>query len=218
VCGQTQTRRFDVPAAPVAARRLAPPSILRIAGFLVVTLAGLWVAARPPSIAYGRWQEERSDEQEYNVKLAYLCSFARYITWTAGAGDSRTDGEWIIGVLGEDPFRAALDRIAASGRKVQGRKIVARHFASLADYRPCHVLFIPKTVPRKQQEAAILALRGKPVLLVGEIADFATMGGCINFYRDEDNVRFEINLDALRDHHAQASAKLLSLARIVKRP
>jgi len=216
VCRQTRARDSGLPAEPVAARRIACSGILRIAGLLALTMAGLCIAASCVAIVWGQSPEEGNDQQEYNVKLAYVCSFARYITWPAEVVDREKGDEWIIGVLGEDPFRGALDRIAASGRKVQGRKIVARHFASLDDYRRCHVLFIPKTVPRKQQEAAIRALRGKPVLVVGEIDGFAAIGGCVNFYREEDNVRFEINLDALRDHHIKASSKLLALAKIVK--
>jgi hypothetical protein len=218
VCRQTRARDPGLPAEPVAASRIAFPAILRIAGLLAVTMAGLCVTTNPAMIAWGQTPEESNEQQEYNVKLAYLCNFARYITRAADsvAQEKDKDDEWIIGVLGEDPFRGALDRIAASGRKVQGRRIVARHFASIEDYRRCNVLFIPKTVPRKQHEAAIRTLRGKPVLLVGEIAGFAGLGGCISFYREADNVRFEINPNALHDHHIEASSKLLALAKIVK--
>jgi len=43
-------------------------------------------------------------------------------------------------------------------------------------------------------------------------------GGLRQFYLDEDNVRFEINIDALKEQHIEASSKLLSLAKIVKQP
>jgi hypothetical protein len=219
-CRHTQTGDGVLPAERVAACRVACSGIFRTPGFLAVTIAGLCLAAGSAMIARGQTPDEGDDRQEYNVKLAYLCNFVRYIAWPADAAaqEKAKDGEWIIGVLGEDPFRGALDRVAASGRRVVGRKIIVRHFTSLDHYRPCHILFIPKTAPRKQHEAAIRALRGKPVLLVGETVDFAAIGGCVNFYRDEDNVRFEINLDALRDHHVEASSKLLALAKIVKRP
>jgi hypothetical protein len=200
-----------------AGPRVASTAVLRIAGLLALTIAGLCLTRTPATIAWWQSTNDGDDRQEYNIKLAYLCNFARYVTWPDDAADQEKEGVWIIGVLGKDPFREGLDRIAESGRKVHERKIVARHFASLDKYERCNVLFIPKTVPRKQQEAAIRALRGKPVLLVGEIPDFAALGGCLNFYLDEDNVRFEINLDSLRDHRIKASSKLLALAKIVKR-
>jgi len=187
-------------------------------GLLAVAVVGLGMSAIYAPSAWGQSPEEGDQRREYNVKLAYLCNFARYVTLPADAAAARTNGEWIIGVLGEDPFGGTLDRLTASGRKIAGRTIVARHFASLDDYKRCHVLFITKTIPPKQQEAAIQAMRGKPVLLVGEIDEFAAKGGCVNFYLDEDNVRFEINIDALKEQHIEASSKLLSLAKIVKQP
>jgi len=203
--------------ACAAAERLAVFGIARIAGVLAAATIGLIVAASCTRMAMGQAGDDSERQAEYNVKLAYLCNFTRYVTWPADAA-SKDGGEWIIGVLGEDPFRGALDRIAASGRKVAERKLVTRHFASLKDYKPCHILFIPKSVPRKQQDAVIQAMQGKPVLVVGEIGGFAAAGGCVNFYLDEDSVRFEINVDALKAQRLEASSKLLSLAKIVKRP
>ena len=66
-----------------------------------------------------------------------------------------------------------------------------------------------------------IARRTKETLAMDEVdlpVDFAAMGGCVNFYVDQDNVRFEINLVALKEQHLDASSKLLSLAKIVKRP
>jgi hypothetical protein len=212
VCREVPPKQCGPPGRRSVAGRVA-----RAVGPLAVAAVGLYMSAIRAPVVWGQSPEESDQQREYNIKLAYLCSFARYVTEDTAATE-RPDGEWIIGVLGEDPLRGALDRIAASGRKVAGRTIAARHFASLNDYKRCHVLFIPKTAPRKQQEAAIRAMRGKPVLLVGEITDFAAMGGCVNFYLDEDNVRFEINLAALKEQHLEASSKLLALAKIVKRP
>jgi hypothetical protein len=179
---------------------------------LVVGMAALGLR-----VGWGQPPSEDETQIEYNIKLAFLCNFGRYVTWPADA-PPRKDDTLIIGVLGDDPFHGRLDQIAAAGRKVQGQVIVARHFTRLSEYQPCHVLFIAKTVSPDQQADAIRTLRGKPVLLVGEVAGFAARKGCINFYRDGDNVRFEINPEAVRGQELQASSKLLTLAKIVKAP
>ena len=190
---------------------------LQTVGLLVVAIGVLYVATIRAKTARGQATEGNDQQPEYNVKLAYLFNFGRYVTWPANATTDENRDKWIVGVLGEDPFHGALDRIAASGRKVGGRTIVVNHFESLQDYKGCQILFIPKTVPRKEQEAAVQAMRGKPVLVVGETDEFANMGGCVSFYLDDANVRFEINVDALKDQHLEASSKLLALAKIVKR-
>jgi hypothetical protein len=182
----------------------------RMAGMLGLSLVLLSLY-----VAMGQPPEENDVQQEYNIKLAYLCNFGAYVTWPADSHSLGSD-VWIIGVLGDDPFHGELDQIAASRREIRGRRIVARHFASLSNYQPCHILFVVKTVPPDQQEAAVRTLRGQRVLLVGEIAGFAVRGGCINFYREQENVRFEVNRDAVRGQELQISSKLLTLAKIVE--
>lgn len=170
-------------------------------------------SAKPPAVN-GQSAQTTDEQLEYNVKLAYLCNLGRYIDWPANVMPKGSD-VLVIGILGPDPFQGTLDQIAAE-RKIQGRTVAVRHFASMKDYQPCHILFMSKAVPFDEQGAAVRDLRGKPVLLVGEIPGFAAQGGCVNFYRDGDNVRLEINPDAVQSQHLQASSKLLNLAKIVK--
>lgn len=174
---------------------------------LVASLAGGQTApeapAPPPAHA------------EHHIKLAYLCNFSLYVTWPAPAPVPR-DGIWIIGTLGGDPFHGELDRLAASGREIRGRKVVVHHFAAVEHYQPCHILFVTKTTPPEHREAALRTLDGKQVLLVGETPDFAQIGGCVNFYRDGRNIRFEINREAIRRQQLQVSSKLLALAKIIE--
>ena len=53
------------------------------------------------------------------------------------------------------------------------------------------------------------------MLLVGEQDGFATQGGLINFYLEQNRVRFEINPGEARRREVRISSKLLGLARIV---
>ena len=162
-----------------------------------------------------RAQEAGDDQRrEYNLKLAFLVNFGRYVTWPAESFP-QDDAPLVIGVLGLDPFDGGLDRVIAN-RKIQGRAVAVRHFAAMADYQPCHMLFVPRAVPAADQAEAVRKAGTGNVLVVGEAEGFAAGGGGINLYRDRDAVRFELNVDAFRQHHLQADAKLLSLARIVK--
>jgi hypothetical protein len=217
-CRQARPEQWDSPVGPLAAGRIAVARITRAVVLLVVAIVALGISEMHAPSARGQSPEESDQQREYNIKLAYVCSFARYVTVLPDAADKGDDGVWIIGVLGKDPFGDALDRLAARKRKIAGRTIVARHFASLDDYKRCNVLFIPKTIPRKQQEGAIQAMRGKPVLVVGEVSNFIALGGCVNFFLDEDSVRFEIDRNALKQQHLEASSKLLTLAKVTKEP
>lgn len=155
-------------------------------------------------------------QHEYNVKAAFLYSFGRYVDWPPTVFGGR-EAPFVIGVLGEDPFGGALDRIAES-KQIQRRPIVVHRMSSLEAYRPCHILFVPKTTSKEIQAAAIQKLGKSPVLLVGDEAGFARWGGTVSFFVEEDTVRFEINVDSVRRQRLTVDAKLLKLAVIVQDP
>ena len=83
-----------------------------------------------------------------------------------------------------------------------------------ASLRPCHVLFISKSVTGRS--AALLdGLKRLPILKVSESKGFAESMGIIEFFVDSDRTRFAISTDAADRAGLRLSSKLLSLARIV---
>ena len=59
-------------------------------------------------------------------------------------------------------------------------------------------------------------VEGRVVLTVADSAGFGERGVAVNFFLENDRVRFEINLATLRRDHLEISAKLLRLARLLK--
>ncbi len=53
-------------------------------------------------------------------------------------------------------------------------------------------------------------------LTVGEATGFAQRGGIINLMREENRLRFEVNVTAAAQTRLKISSKLLALAKIVK--
>ena len=153
--------------------------------------------------------------REYPIKAAYLYQFCRYVQWpTSAFADDRSPLE--IGVLGSDLFGGTLDEIART-KRIDGRLIVVRRFASMAEYTPCQVLFVNASVGAEEKAVAVQKLRGLPVLIVGEEPGFAEHGGTVNFFQEENKIRFEINAEVARQARLKISSKLLSLAKIVGR-
>jgi len=176
--------------------------------------AFLYVFLSPGRICQAQSETVIDPKQEYNVKVAYLYSFGRYVEWPAESFQD-DGGVFVIGVLGDDPFHGALDRIAKA-KKIQGRQIAVRRFESMDDYEPCHILFVSKTASAEQEAKAIRALQKTHVLLAGEVPGFAVRGGTINFYVARNTVRFEVNVQAAKQQQLVINAKLLSLAKIIK--
>ena len=68
----------------------------------------------------------------------------------------------------------------------------------------------------QQQRLALERLQDQPVLIVGESDGFAALGGSVNFIVEANKIRFEINVDAAKQHQLKISSKLLALAKIVQ--
>jgi len=167
-----------------------------------------------PALAITPLRAQSVISREYTIKAAYLYNFGRYVTWPKECF-ATAQSPFVIGVLGVDPFGDALDSIAA-GKRVGGRRIVVRRFASLGEWEFCHVLFVPRSTDPQQQLDTIARLRSAHVLLVGETPGFARRGGSINFFVEQNKTRFEINQEAAEREQLKISAKLLSLARLVR--
>jgi hypothetical protein len=192
-------------------RRLSLPAMRRLL-LLVLTCAMTFGGA------VGRLRAQPEDEninREYAIKAAYLYQFARYVQWPAQAFVDE-HSPVVIGVLGADPFGNVLNEIART-KQIDGRAIAIRRYASMADYKPCQILFVSASVSSDQKAAAIQMARKSSVLLVGEEPGFAEQGGTINFVMDENRIRFEINAEAAKQEQLKISSKLLSLAKIVGR-
>jgi len=147
---------------------------------------------------------------EYRVKAAFLYNFAKFVEWPVGA----PSGPIKIGILGKDPFGSTLDN-TVKGKTANGRTLVIKRLKRTQDARSCHIVFVSES--EKARITEILAtIKGAPVLMVGDVERFAHRGGTVNFYLEQNKVRFEINVEAADKAGLKISSKLLSLARIVK--
>ena len=150
---------------------------------------------------------------EYSLKAAYICNFPEFSVWPE-ATFATTNSPIILGILGDDPFGPALDKVAGT-RSVNGRSFQIRRLKNLASIRECHLLFVSLSESKKLPEI-FAALNNAPVLTVSDGERFAERGGMINLRLDGKKVRFEINLGAAEHANLKFKAQLLKLGTIVE--
>jgi hypothetical protein len=149
---------------------------------------------------------------EYEVKAAFLFNFAKFVEWPATVF-SGSETPFRICILGRDPFGNGLEQIVA-GKKLDRRQIeIARPMNSM-EAKNCQILFIASSEAR-QVPQILEHLKGVSVLTVADTNRFALMGGMISFVRDDDRVRFEINVQAADAAHLKLSARLMTVAKRV---
>ena len=149
---------------------------------------------------------------EYQVKAAYLFNFLKFVEWP-GDPIANTNGHWVIGIVGDNPFGDELTQIV-SGKTIQGRELLVRRFQPGEDLHACHVLFISAS-EKKRLPSVLATLSGSSVLTVGDMDHFIESGGMIQFVMEEKRVRFAIDVGASSQARLKVSSKLLSLARTV---
>ena len=132
------------------------------------------------------------------------------------------DKNIIIGIIGKDPFGKAFESV--KNKQVKGKNIIVKNFKDITEshksgekikaLRECHLLFVCRS--QKQQVGEIIKLlKGCSVLTVADMPGFLESGGTINFLKEDEKIRFEINNTAAKQARLIIRSKLLRLAKRV---
>jgi hypothetical protein len=167
----------------------------------------------PLTINSANGQEEGS-ARAYKLKIAYIYNFTRYVTWPPQSF-SDPHAPFVIGILGSDPFGAAIDALAKS-KKVDGRTIVIKRFGNASEYTPCHILFVAGSGMLPIHDESLQLAKNTSVLLIGETSAFTGRGATVSFYDDVNGtIGFNINIDSTKRQNLTFQAPVLKLANVV---
>jgi hypothetical protein len=185
---------------------------------LAIALLPVLLAA----IASSAHAQDAEASSEYLIKAGFVYNFANLVQWPS-TSFSQSDSPIVIAILGEDRFGSTLDRVL-EGKKIDGHPFVIKRLRSVSELvksvgnpKECQILYVSSSATPHLGEA-IQAVRGLPVLTIGEMPGFAKSGGMINLVLENNRVRFEVNVQAAKDADLNISSRLLALARIVQPP
>jgi len=158
-----------------------------------------------------------STQDEYLRKAALFKVFSEYIKWPEETGMNDPSKAFVISIIGKNPFDSILEAAYHEAkRKIKDKIVEIRYISRPEEINNCHILFISKSIDKEQELEEILAVtRGKPILTIGETKGFAEKGVLFNLFISRDEIRFEINAQALRESRLIPSSQLLSVAKIV---
>ena len=146
------------------------------------------------------------------VEAVFLFNFTQFVDWPpqvfAGPG-----APIAIGVLGSDPFGAGLDEVVR-GEVVNGHPLVVHRAQRVEELTDCQILFISRS-ERARLAPVLAALKGRNVLTVSDLDEFANAGGMVCFVLVDNKVRLRVNLEATKAAGLTLSSKLLRFAQIV---
>lgn len=150
--------------------------------------------------------------QEYQLKLAFMVNFARFITWPE-TSFSPDQPQVTLCLFDKNPFGKALAGVV--GKKVGDRSLTVKTIEALGKEQQCHLLFVDQP-----ELAAVVdlntSLHHQPVVTVSDLEGFAASGGGIEFVLKNDKLSFIINNSALKEQGVQVGSSLLNLAASVR--
>lgn len=159
------------------------------------------------------WMAHAEIPKEYQVKAVFLFNFTQFIEWPTNAFPD-AQSPMTIGVLGDDPFGNFLEE-TVRGEKASGRPIIVKHFQSVENLGNCQILYV-STSEAKRMKTILAALKGRKILAVSDLVEFAQNGGAVRFVTEQNKIHFRINLEAAKKAGLTISSKLLRLAEIVE--
>jgi hypothetical protein len=174
--------------------------------FLILAFFLLPMVFRPGIACCG----ENRKPTEYEVKAAYIYNFAKFVEWPAKLKER--DDLIHVCVLGDDLFGPAFATI--EDKPVGERKIGIRRLTSLQHVGCCEILFICNS-EESELDRIVEAVKGSPILTIGDTNGFTQHEVMINFYMENKKVLFEINPRAAIRSGLKISSVLLRIARII---
>jgi hypothetical protein len=154
-------------------------------------------------------------QREYALKTAFIEKFTRFTDWPKDIFNESTAQSIIVSVIGVNPFDKELD-VFFDSQKIKNRNVKVRYIRNIVDISGSQILFICKS--EKDNLSKILKFtKNLPILTIADTEGYAEKGVIINFYLSDDQIRFEINENALANSGLFIHYLLLNHARLVTR-
>jgi TonB family protein len=168
-------------------------SAIVLALALLVSLSG---------IGSSQSQDERA------VRAAYIFNLVKFVEWP------EEKPEIVIGFLGNRATGEFLQKML-DGKKSNSKSIRVMLFPTDAEFQNCSILYVTD-LPASRMHSILDKVAKKNVLTVGDADSFAQEGGVIGLVKMGEQIRMQLNPDAVRRTGLKINPLLLHVAVIVK--
>lgn len=153
------------------------------------------------------------DVTEPALKAAYIYNFAKFTQWPAEV--MAPGAPMFLCVIGDPAVGRALDQ-AVKGITLSGRAIrVPQLPADTPSLEACHIAYL-SGLTAAQTAKVVAGLRDAPVLTISDFEGFTKAGGMAQFFFENGQLRFDVQLAPAKRARLQISSRLMTLARAPK--
>jgi hypothetical protein len=148
-------------------------------------------------------------DREAQLKAGYLVNFAKLVEWPAASPQAAITFCFVGGDSIHDALAADLQK-----RSVGARPLVLRHLQTQKESAGCDLLYLDGKLAADQNGVFPGQMH---MLTVSDAPAFASHGGMIQLFTQDNRLRFSINIDNARRLGLNVSSSLLQLAASVER-
>ena len=158
-------------------------------------------------------QNIKAQITEYEIKAIFLEKFTEFVEYPGWENTPDEKGMFVIGVYGESPLYNELTEYFQD-KKLKGRKTVVKQISNMNLILNCNLLFITQS-EKKRINQILDNTMNKPILTVGDTEGYCEKGVLINFFLEDNKIRFEINFNAVQKSGLYMNYRLLKLAKVI---
>lgn len=139
-------------------------------------------------------------------KSMYILNFTKYTEWPA----DYKQGDFIIGVVGDDDLAENLETIAKT-KKINSQNLVVKRFKSPAEVTKCHLIYVAGSSVAAV-EPYISKVKNYNCLIVTEGKGLIESVSAINFVVVGTQLKYEMNRSLFKEQALIVSNTLENLA------
>jgi len=159
-------------------------------------------------------QQTLAPMEEEQLQASFIWQFLQLTEWSPP--QALPENIFTLGIVGTSRVEEFLEHITRNRKLPDGKTVVLRKITTLDDIERCRAVYV--CVSETLRLPQILARsKNKPVLTIGRDPQFIEKGGIINFFAENNRLRYEINLDEASTSSITFSSKLLRFGRLYKR-
>jgi len=147
--------------------------------------------------------------KEYQIKTAILIKLVQFFSWEDSSFENdASDINFCL--LQPDPFNSFIDGVVDMRNiKTKGRTLSIKRVRD-NELGSCHILFLSK------QSEKVTQAYPDNMLLITEDTVLANSDFHLNLFVEKSKVRFEINVDNIRNSKININSQLLKVAKVVR--
>jgi hypothetical protein len=152
---------------------------------------------------------------QYNpdvIKAAYIERITRFIEWPQSYG-VKDPSVFVIGVYEETGFYNTLTQVFKD-KSIKGLNVKILKITNSNQIKSCNICYI--SVKGKQDIKKFISMANENgVLMMSEAKDFGEAGIHINFFIEDDKLKFEINKASVDSGKLKVSSMLMKSSKII---